>query len=117
MFGVLADLQSKIGSTSSYIDCYKSSCPKDWARVPSILVAESRFELPASLPTAFTGSEHPQCLQFMPMLPVFNFHQDRVKELTEASSGARKVSTIHQYGGLILGVAALYGVFLDSNTM
>ena len=79
MFGVLADLQSKIGSTSSYIDCYKSSCPKDWVRVPSILVAESRFEL--------------------------------------ASSGTRKVSTIHQYGGLILGVAALYGVFLDSNTM
>jgi ATP-binding cassette subfamily B (MDR/TAP) protein 1 len=50
------------------------------------------------------------CLLNGSMTPVFSFLLSRL--LFEVSSGARDVSTINQYGGLVLGVAALDGVFL-----
>ena len=44
------------------------------------------------------------------MTPIFSFLLSRL--LFEVSSGAQNVSTINQFGGLVLGIAALDGVFL-----
>ena len=50
------------------------------------------------------------CLFNGSMTPVFSFLLSRL--LFEVSSGAQNVSTINQFGGLVLGIAALDGVFL-----
>jgi ATP-binding cassette, subfamily B (MDR/TAP), member 1 len=44
------------------------------------------------------------------MTPIFSFLPSRL--LYEVFSGAQNVSTINQFGGLVLGMAALDGVFL-----
>ena len=50
------------------------------------------------------------CLFNGSMTPIFSFLLSRL--LFEVSSGAQNVSVINQYGGLVLGVAAMDGVFL-----
>ena len=50
------------------------------------------------------------CLFSGSMTPIFSFLLSRL--LYEVSSGARDISMINQYGGLVLGIAALDGVFL-----
>ena len=50
------------------------------------------------------------CLVNGSMTPIFSFLLSRL--LFEVSSGARNVSTINQFGGLVLGIAALDGLFL-----
>jgi ATP-binding cassette subfamily B (MDR/TAP) protein 1 len=50
------------------------------------------------------------CLFNGSMTPIFSFLLSRL--LFEVSSGAQDVSTINQYGGLVLGIAALDGLFL-----
>ena len=50
------------------------------------------------------------CLCSGGMTPLFSFLLSRL--LFEVSSGAQNVSTINQFGGIVLGIAALDGVFL-----
>ena len=87
MFDVVADLTSQKSGPLLPVATNNPPVQKTGRRltiqVPSTPVTESRFELPAPLPTAFTGSERrPQSLQFTPTSPVFSFHQDRVNEST-----------------------------------
>ena len=50
------------------------------------------------------------CLFNGSMTPIFSFLLSRL--LFEVSTGAQNVSTINQFGGLVLGIAAMDGVFL-----
>ncbi|CAA7263408.1 unnamed protein product [Cyclocybe aegerita] len=50
------------------------------------------------------------CLLSGAMTPVFSFLLSRL--LFEVSTGARNTSIINQFGGLVLGIAALDGVFM-----
>ena len=50
------------------------------------------------------------CLFNGSMTPIFSFLLSRL--LFEVSTGAQNVSTINQFGGIVLGIAALDGIFL-----
>ena len=50
------------------------------------------------------------CLCSGSMTPIFSFLLSRL--LFEVSSGAHDISTINQFGGIVLGIAALDGLFL-----
>jgi uncharacterized protein YqgC (DUF456 family) len=50
------------------------------------------------------------CLFSGSMTPIFSFLLSRL--LFEVSSGAQDVSMINQFGGLVLGIAAMDGLFL-----
>ena len=94
---IKTDLSSPTGS-----DDDDRTLPSFWSLMRSIYVT-----IP-NKPILFLGLLF--CLFNGSMTPIFSFLLSQL--LFEISSGAQNVSTINQFGGLVLGIAALDGVFL-----
>ena len=98
----LSHIKFDTTATHKYITLNEQSPPSFWSLMRSI------YPTIPNKPLLFLGLLF--CLLNGSMTPIFSFLLSRL--LFEVSSGAQNVSTINQFGGLVLGIAALDGVFL-----
>ena len=92
----------KIETPSPEATTTEPSPPSFWSFMRSI------YPTVPNKPMLFLGLLF--CLFSGSMTPIFSFLLSRL--LFEVSTGARDVSTINQFGGIVLGIAALDGMFL-----